>query len=84
MLVNFSKLDLLLFMYIVPVICGKPMPSPIMKMTFLGFVKGVAGGGGGAPAPDLAVLQDVAAINTTMDNTEMNRLTDRCKFLAWK
>ena len=53
-------------------------------MTFLGFVKGVAGGGGGALAPDLAVLQEVAASNATMENMEMNRLTDRCKFFPRK
>ena len=52
-------------------------------MTFLGFVKGVAGGGGGALAV-LEVLQDVAARNATIVNMEMNRLTDRCKFFPWK
>ena len=60
------------------------MPSPIMKMTFLGFVNGVVGGGGGALAPDFAVLQDVAASNATIESMEINRLTDGCKFFTRK
>ena len=71
-----------MFMYMAPVIWGRPMPSPISKMTFLGLARSTEG-----LSEDAAWRVPVQeAIKSRPDRIRVveNRLPDGHEFLAWK
>ena len=67
-----------------PVICGSPMPSPIRKITFLGFAQAVSCGDVVEPALDLVVSQDVLINMSTTRMKHVPRLADSRKLFTGK
>ncbi len=61
-------------MYMAPVICGSPMPSPIRKMTFFGGpveILSKAGGGGGDAAGFVEAQADIPRKRMTSATTDI-------------
>src|SRR5690606_6404480 len=75
---NSSKTILLLFMYIAPVIWGRPMPSPMSRMTFFGLGRSVVG------IPEVAGFDVEHARRESVARTGSNFLNDRSILFSGK